>query len=579
LQVVSGNPAYGNVNGQSVPLEVRTVDALGNGVDGIAVIFELVEGAGTLTDNYVVSGNGGLASVKVNFGSKSGWRKVRVTALGLAGSPTYMQAYARPLGASTMRVVERTNNQKGTKGKTLNFPLQVKLLDGLGNAVPGMQVNFVIAAGGGNFGGSGSAFATTDSNGIATAPWTLGATPGINQAKAVKSGLVGSPIDFNATGFDNNFPIFDDVSDQRVVEKNLVRFSLRASDADNDPIRYGVKNLPPGATFDSLNTFIFDWRTDGSSAGHYEVSFLARDTRGGIDEELVIIDVLNSNQKPRIIGSFPVRPDTVLAQPGVPLLMRVVASDPDGDILSYRWYLNGAFTGSLLNTFEFHSELKWNTIEALVFDLEDTVRTVWSIKVSVELIGFSAQAGDGGQGINLSWRTGSEVNNAGFNVLRSGSSKGQYAKINPQLIPANRGGNYSYVDVTAEAGARYYYKLEALDLQGNVTLHGPIMAEVALPKTFDLSQNFPNPFNPTTHIRYNLPVAASVSLTIYNALGQEVRTLLNERQQPGYHTAVWNGRDNAGRPVPTGVYHYRLQAKGPSGASSFTMTKKMLMAK
>ncbi|MCI0696912.1 Ig-like domain-containing protein, partial [candidate division KSB1 bacterium] len=59
LRVVSGDPAYGDVNGQSQPLAVRTVDALGNGVDGIAVIFELVEGAGTLTDNYVVSSGGG----------------------------------------------------------------------------------------------------------------------------------------------------------------------------------------------------------------------------------------------------------------------------------------------------------------------------------------------------------------------------------------------------------------------------------------------------------------------------------------------------------------------------------------
>jgi hypothetical protein len=183
----------------------------------------------------------------------------------------------------------------------------------------------------------------------------------------------------------------------------------------------------------------------------------------------------------------------------------------------------------------------------------------------------------------LNWKTGSEINNAGFNILRGRSATGNYTRLNDKLIPANREGSYSYIDATAEAGARYYYKLEALDTRGNITTHGPIVVTVAPPDKFDLSQNYPNPFwseatsrfagNPTTQIRYQLPQAVQVSLTIYNMLGQEVRKLVNAKQPAGYHTAIWDGRDNSGRPVPTGVYHYRLQA------GSFTMTKKMLMAK
>jgi flagellar hook assembly protein FlgD len=64
-----------------------------------------------------------------------------------------------------------------------------------------------------------------------------------------------------------------------------------------------------------------------------------------------------------------------------------------------------------------------------------------------------------------------------------------------------------------------------------------------------------------------------VNLVIYNLLGQEVRKLVNAQQPAGYHIAVWDGRDNSGRLVPTGVYHYRIQA------GNFTMTKRMLMAK
>jgi flagellar hook assembly protein FlgD len=105
------------------------------------------------------------------------------------------------------------------------------------------------------------------------------------------------------------------------------------------------------------------------------------------------------------------------------------------------------------------------------------------------------------------------------------------------------------------------------------TPHGPSFVDVAVLAAFELSQNYPNPFNPTTNIKYQLPQAVQVSLTIYNMLGQEVRKLVNTQQPAGYHTVVWDGRDNSGRLVPSGVYHYRLQA------GSFTMTKKMLMAK
>jgi hypothetical protein len=574
---VSGNPAYGDVNSQSQPLVVRTVDRDGNGVDGVAVIFELVEGAGALTGNYVLTSSGGFASVKVDFGPFSGWRKVRVSSEGLAGSPIIMKAYARALGAAKMIVVERTNNQRGTKGKPLNFPLQVKVLDALGNPVSGVQVDFVVTAGGGNFDGAGSTFAASDTNGIASASWTLGGSPGSNQARALKNNLAGSPLIFNANGFDNNFPIIDEVPDQRAVEYELIRFSISVTDDDNEPVRFGAKNLPAGSTFDSLGTRTFAWQTDGNSAGRYEVSFLAYDMRGGVDEEIVIMDVQNRNQPPRIISRFPVGNhqnglDTTLAQPGTTLRMRVTATDPDGDVLSYRWYVNGAFAGSIFDTFEFRGDLKWNTVEALVFDLEDTVRTIWSIKVPVELMGFTAHVDDG-PGVRLSWKTGNEINNVGFNVLRSWTQNGQYAKVNEKLIPANRDGNYTYVDVTAEAGGRYYYQLEALDNQGNVTLHGPIAVEVASPETFALSQNYPNPFNPTTNIRYNLPATVSVRLTIYNALGQEVRMLMNRQQPAGYHTVVWDGRDQYGRPAPSGIYFYRLQA------GSFTATKKMLLAK
>ncbi|MDZ7273399.1 MAG: choice-of-anchor D domain-containing protein [candidate division KSB1 bacterium] len=95
-----------------------------------------------------------------------------------------------------------------------------------------------------------------------------------------------------------------------------------------------------------------------------------------------------------------------------------------------------------------------------------------------------------------------------------------------------------------------------------------------VPEKFELLQNFPNPFNPETSIRYNLPEAAVVTLVIYDQLGRKVRTLVNQTAQPaGYHRAGWDGRDEAGRPVATGIYLYKITA------GRHTQVRKMVLQK
>ncbi|MCI0562654.1 MAG: T9SS type A sorting domain-containing protein, partial [Nitrososphaera sp.] len=93
-----------------------------------------------------------------------------------------------------------------------------------------------------------------------------------------------------------------------------------------------------------------------------------------------------------------------------------------------------------------------------------------------------------------------------------------------------------------------------------------------IPASYELSQNFPNPFNPATTIRYGLPKAERVRVTIYNLLGEEVVTLVeDEPKEAGYHAAIWAGRNQHAQPVASGIYLYRLRA------GSFMMTKKMVL--
>ncbi len=487
LVLQSGNNASGIVNQElAAPLTVRVTDTNNNGIDGVPVIFELLQGSGSLSSNVSMTANGGFASSKITFGQESGVRMVRASAGNLQGSPILFNVTARAASATAMHIVTRTNNQSGTIGLPLNFPLQVKVSDQYGNGIGNVSIDFVVKKGGGNFSGAPTATVATNDKGIAEVKWTVQA--GRNEAEAIGLGLTGSPLQFVATGVSgNNFPILGDVVDRSVREGDRIEFILQATDADNDPIRYGASNLPPGAVFDSLGTRKFTWTTNENSAGFYEVSFFASDMRGGVDEELVIIEVANRNRAPIIVSRNPVGvpgvyPDTSIA--GGKITMRVNANDPDGDVLSYRWFVNGQMTTNIVNTFEFGSEVKWNTVEAWVFDREDTARTSWVIKTPVQ-------------------------------------------------------------SSTVETA----------------------------PQTFLLAQNYPNPFNPTTNLHYELPRDVQVRLTIYNMLGQVVRVLVNEKQRVGVYAKQWDGRDDAGRLLPSGIYLYRLEA------GEFVSVKRMMLMK
>ena len=95
----------------------------------------------------------------------------------------------------------------------------------------------------------------------------------------------------------------------------------------------------------------------------------------------------------------------------------------------------------------------------------------------------------------------------------------------------------------------------------------------AIPAEYSLSQNYPNPFNPTTKIDFTLPRSDDVNVTIYNLVGQQIKVLVNSNLEYGYHTVTWNGLDQLGRPVASGVYFSELRTR------NFRQTKKMLLLK
>jgi hypothetical protein len=97
--------------------------------------------------------------------------------------------------------------------------------------------------------------------------------------------------------------------------------------------------------------------------------------------------------------------------------------------------------------------------------------------------------------------------------------------------------------------------------------------EAVVPKEFSISQNYPNPFNPHTVIEYALPKESKVKIVVYNILGQKVRVLKDEIEKEGYKRVIWDGRDDSGSEVASGIYFYRIVAE------NFVKAKKMMMVK
>jgi len=189
----------------------------------------------------------------------------------------------------------------------------------------------------------------------------------------------------------------------------------------------------------------------------------------------------------------------------------------------------------------------------------------------VELSSFSASVV--ASAVKLSWRTETEISNYGFEVERkvnsSQSSVSNYEKIGfvGGYGTSNSPKDYSFEDKNVSAG-KYSYRLKQIDKDGQFEYSKTIEVDFGVPAKFELSQNYPNPFNPTTTISYNLPEAANVKLTIFNLLGQEIKTLVNEFKEASVHTVNFDASE-----LNSGLYIYKLQA------GSQVQTRKMTLIK
>jgi hypothetical protein len=212
--------------------------------------------------------------------------------------------------------------------------------------------------------------------------------------------------------------------------------------------------------------------------------------------------------------------------------------------------------------------------------LNDSTKTpvVAEPPLPIQLASFTGHEVTGG-GVLLQWTTLSEINNYGFYVHRRIESQPAFSELPNSFVAGhgttNEPQDYEFRDRSATA-AQWYYRLKQVDLDGTVHVTDPIQVRAltavkieAAPREFSLSQNFPNPFNPSTEIKFSVEAAGRATLETFNVLGQKVSTLFDDLAEPGkYYKVKFDGGS-----LSSGMYMFKLE----SGTK--TQMRKMLLLK
>ncbi len=239
------------------------------------------------------------------------------------------------------------------------------------------------------------------------------------------------------------------------------------------------------------------------------------------------------------------------------------------------WDINGA--SDALDVVTTATPNTWNEVQDGVIDYYVDIQFLNDQTLPVQFVSLVALTGN--SKVTLVWETGSEFNNAGFEIFRKAQNEDEFKYIagyqtHPELRglgTSSYGKRYSYTDANVKSGMTYEYKIYAVDFNGNRQEFGSITARVVaeIPDRYVLYQNYPNPFNPGTEIKFDLPKSGNVKIEIFNSLGERVAVLYDGYMEAGYGRSVkWNAIG-----YPSGVYYYRLIA------DQFVDVKKMVLMK
>jgi hypothetical protein len=322
------------------------------------------------------------------------------------------------------------------------------------------------------------------------------------------------------------------------------------------------------------NTTRFDLKNNGAAYGQTTIDLGAPGTS--------ILSTYPTSNYSTLTG-------TSMATPMVTGAIALMYAAADTSRLSF--YKSNLTTGTLMfrdvlfNGVDTISALQGITVTGGRLNVFNAVVEISSPIVPVELVSFNYELFDGS--VNLSWITATEINNQGFEIDRQVSSKqsavGNWNSIGfvPGFGTTTELKSYSFIDENV-ATETYRYRLKQIDFDGSFEYSFIIEVEVEVlaPNKFSLEQNYPNPFNPATKIKFTIPAVETrhassqqmVTLKVFDILGNEVATLVNEELPAGEYEVEFSPESSIKKPA-SGVYFYKLIS------GSFSETRKMILAK
>ena len=370
-----------------------------------------------------------------------------------------------------------------------------------------------------------------------------------------------SAIEVSGTNINTNQPPVITSTPQTIaIQGVLYQYDVNATDPEGDPISYSLAESPSGMTINESSGLI-QWTPTENDSGDIPIKVVASDGNGGTDSQEYFLHVsspmafqlrVNAGGNAYVDGNGNTWNADQAYLPGSWGYVNIDTSktwattadiantDDDPLFQTERWgnfsYVFDLPNGNYTITLDF-DELYWHSVGKRIFDVRIEGTTViddWDMYAD---IGYRKAASK---------------------VFVVNVTDGQ---LNIDFQASVDSAKVSAIEITGVGGA----------MAKRLAQNGGVMS--AIPKEYGLSENYPNPFNPTTTIDYQLPEAASVRIVVYDLLGQRIRTLIDKDQKAGYHSVRWNGRNDSGMPVSAGIYILRLTA------NKYTAIKKMIFMK
>ena len=306
-----------------------------------------------------------------------------------------------------------------------------------------------------------------------------------------------------------------------LLEDNKINFSLKGDDIDPDPLSFSItKKFTKGLITGTLPNLTYT--PDENYFGYDELQFISSDGKLTSDTATINFVILPVNDPPTNFS---------LKNPADSNKVVITTSNVDFDEINFDWHPSQDVDNKELS-YLFSGEFKMTDIQG-----KDIIHTIDTL-----------------------------TNATSFSI----TNRNILGILDSYLSP--RGSIQWKVDVTDGQDTIQNNEIRTLIIEGQYVALSLDDASTA-PKNFMLHENYPNPFNPTTQIRFDIPRISNVTLTIYNMLGQKVRTFTMHSVPAGYHALTWNATNDFGVPVSAGLYLYQLQTEG------FIQTKKMILLK